>query len=272
MLRNLNLSASSSLFFIALILVCGRCFAQETKSTVKAIGLSITLPDPDNEFGQSFVMGRSAGVEITLLVEDKDKFVISVIDEGNDKTELKISADGKTLENKQDFSRIGFMSNISPDGHRVSLPAMASEVPPPGTKSLHVDGTIAILVGSDSKKETVAFKPVVDEKVKLGGIETKIASVEEQNFGEPMTVVNFESQQSLDTIQTIKFLDAEGKELQSSSGGSSSFGFGGQTTYSRSYQIAGSPKSLSAELTYFGSTKVAKIPVKFDFGLGLTQK
>ena len=179
MLRNSKLSTFIRFFVLALILVSGSCLAQESKTTVKAVGLSITLPDPDNEFGQSFVLGRSAGVEITLMVEDKNLFFISVVDEGNDKTELKISVNGKPLENKQDFSRIGFMSNISPDGHRITLPVNASEIPPAGTNELEVNGTIGVMVGSDSKKEKVTFKPAVDEKVKLGGIETKIASVEE---------------------------------------------------------------------------------------------
>jgi hypothetical protein len=272
MLRNWKLSATTTFFFLASLLVTGSSLAQDSKTTVKAVGLSITLPDPDNEFGQSFVMGRAAGVEVTLMVEDKNLFFLAVVDEGKDKTELKISVDGKPLENKQDFSRIGFMSNISPDGHRVTLPVNASEIPPAGTKELEVSGTIGIMVGSDSKKEKVSFKPVVDEKVKLGGIETKIASVEEQNFGEPTTVITFESQKSLDTIQSIKFLDEAGKEIQSSSGGSSSFGFGGQTTYSRAYQIAGSPKTLSAEIAYFGSNKTIKVPVDCRLDLGISKK
>jgi hypothetical protein len=271
MLRTVILSAST-IFILAAIILSGNSFAQESKTSVKAVGLSITLPDPDNEFGQSFVLGRAAGVEVTLMVEDKNLFFIAVVDEGKDKTDLKISVVGKPLENKQDFSRIGFMANISPDGHRVTLPVNASEIPPAGTKELGVTGTIGIMVGSDSKEETVSFKPVVDEKVKLGGIETKIASVEEQNFGEPMTVVTFESQKSLDTIQTIKFLDESGKEIQSSSGGSSSFGFGGQTTYSRSYQIAGSPKTLSAEIAFFSSNKTIKVPVDCRLDIGISKK
>ncbi|MDP1563250.1 MAG: hypothetical protein Q8M16_17860 [Pirellulaceae bacterium] len=246
--------------------------AQESKAVVKAVGLSVNLPDPDSEYGGSYAMGRPSGIEVMVLAEDAKSFFISVVDEGPEKTTLELSANGKKLKNEQGFSNIGFMSRISDNGRYVVVPVSATQVPTEGATSVKVTGKLILKAGADEKKEKVKFKVSVDEKVKLGPVTTKITTVEESNFGEPATNITFETNQSLDVISSLKFFDEQGKEIEASPAGSSSFGFGDQMTYSRAYQVAGSPKSLNAEVTYFGSTRTVTIPVDLEVNLSLGAK
>ncbi len=257
----------------AAVVSAPRCgIAQESQPVVKIVGLSVNLPDPNSKFGGSYVLGRPEGIEVTVMAEDSSAFFISVIDAGREKTELQVSADGKKLTNERAFGNIGFMSNISEDGRRVVVPVSATQVPPKGTKSLKVVGKLFLKAGADEKKEKVNFKVASGESVKLGPITTKISSVEDSNFGEPTTNITFETNQSLDVISGLKFLDGQGKELESSSAGSSSFGFGNQMTYSRGYQVQGKPRTLTVEVTYFASTRTISLPVDIEVDLGLGGK
>jgi len=246
--------------------------AQEPKPEIKAVGLSVNLEDPDNEYGGSYSLGRPAGVEVMIMAQDPKSFFLSVIDDGEQKTALELSANGKKLKNEQGFSNIGFMSRISDNGRYVVVPVSATEVPAAGVHSLKVSGKLVLKAGSDEKKEKVKFKVAVDEKVKLGPVTTKISSVEEQNFGEPTTNIAFETNQPLDVIASVKFFDEQGKALEASPSGSSSFGFGDEMTYTRNFQIAGSHKSLNAEVAFFGSTRIVTIPVDLEVNLSLSVK
>lgn len=246
--------------------------AQDSKPTMKAVGLSVNLPDPDSEFGGSFSLGRQAGIEVILLAEDKKTFFIAVVDDGKEKTSLELSANGETLKNEQGFGNVGFMSRISEDGHRAVVPVSASQVPPPGTNTVKVSGRLVLKTGTEEKKDKVKFKVAVDEQVKLGPATTKISAVEAYDFGEPTTSITFETNQALDVISAIKFFDEQGKELEATPAGSSSFGFGDEMTYTRGFQVAGNPKSLSAEVTYFAATKLVTVPVDLEVNLSVSTK
>lgn len=248
----------------------GTC--QDATPTIKAVGMNIGLADPDSEYGGSYVLGRSAGIEITFMVEDKNSFFVSVIDEGKEKSDLSLVVDGKKLDNTNSFSRIGFMSSISDNGQRVTVPVSATQLPPKGATSVKVTGKLVLMAGADEKTDKVSFKVAVGETVQLGPISTKISSVDEYDFGETVTNIAFETNQSMDVISSLKFLDENGKELETNSGGSSSFGFGDQMTYMRAFQVAGKPTALTAQVKYFGSTQTLTVPVDLDVDLSLSSK
>lgn len=252
--------------------LAGSTNAQDSKPAIKAVGVSVNLPDPDSEFGGAFSLGRTAGMEVTLLAEDPKTFLIAVIDDGDEKTSLELSANGETLKNEQGFSSIGLMSRISENGHQAIVPVSASQVPPPGTNIVKVSGKLVLKAGTDEQKDSVKFKVAVDEQVKLGPATTKISAVEAYDFGEPTTSITFETNQALDVISSIKFFDEQGKELEATPTGSSSFGFGDEMTYTRGYQVAGKPESLSAEVSYFASTKLVTVPVDLEVNLSLSDK
>jgi hypothetical protein len=242
---------------------------QESLPKVRAVGLSLAVVDPDNEFGNSYVMGRQAGIEVVLMANDPQAFFVAVVDQGKEKTVLDLIADGKKLKDERGFSSIGFMSNISENGQRVTVPVTATQLPPKGTRSLKVSGTLVLRAGSEVKTDKSNFKVAEGESVKLGPVAARISGVEEYDFEGPMTTISFESNQSLEAISGLKFFLRDGKELESTSGGSSSYGFGDEMTYGRAFQIPGRPTELTVEVTYFGSTKTLAIPVDIDVDLSL---
>lgn len=244
----------------------------QTGATVRVVALTVALPDPGSEYGGSYVLGRPAGVDVSIMVEDRNAFFLAVVDEGSEKTEVQLLAGGKPLENENRFSRLSFMSNISDNGQRVIVPISATELPPKGTTGLKAAGKLVLKVGDDEKVDKVAFKVAQGETVQLGPVAAKIASVESYDFGAAVTNVTFESTKPLDAISSIKFLDENGKEIETSPGGSSAFGFGDQMTYSRGFGVAGKPTSLTAEVKFFSKTRNVIVPIDVEVDLSLGGK
>jgi hypothetical protein len=246
--------------------------AQEARPTVRAVSLSAALTDPESEYGGSFVLGRQPGIEVVIMANDPKSFFVAVVDQGREKTELRLMVDGKPLKDERGFSNIGFMSNISENGQRVTVPITATELPPKGTRLLKVAGTLILRAGGDEKTDKVRFQVVEGENVRLGPVSAKISDLSEFDFDGPTTNINFETNQSLEAISAIKFFGEDGQALEASSGGSSSFGFGNQMTYTRGFQIKGKPTTLTAEVTYFGSTRTITVPVDLELDLSLGGK
>ena len=107
------------------------------------------------------------------------------------------------------------------------------------------------------------------KELKFGPLDATVGEIGDA-FGEPFKkTFQMSSKMPFDSIASIEFVDAEGKTVESSNGGSGSFGFGGDITYSRSWQIASDAKSIKARVSYYSKTETLKVPCKLEFGLGL---
>jgi hypothetical protein len=153
-----------------------------------------------------------------------------------------------------------------PDKGVVSM--RTSEIPAKGTKQIQIEGDLVLVVGRELK--TVDVEIVLEEgkELKVGPLDVTVGQIGDA-FGEPFKK-SFElsSKKSFDAIAKVEFVDAKGNAVESSSGGSGSFGFGGDVTYSRSWQIASDAKSIKAKVSYYSKTETLKVPCKLEFGLG----
>lgn len=233
---------------------------------VSVAGISIARPKPNDEYGQSLVMGRSPGVEVHLRIESPTLHIIKV-GESKGKTPKFTVVGGKALSAGERFSDFGFFSQIEEGGKAVTIPFSAAEIPPAGTGKLQVQGEIILTTGADPSTAEQKIVLKAGQKVTLGTIACEIEEVSEDSFGDAGTIVNFKSTQSLEMLQELAFVDEAGKEIESSGAGTSSFGFGGDMTYNTSYRLAGKPENVVAKVKFFKSTK--DIPVKIDRTISL---
>ena len=74
---------------------------------------------------------------------------------------------------------------------------------------------------------------------------------------------------SFDSIAKVEFLDSKGSAIENSEGGSGSFGFGDDVTYSKSWQIASDAKTVKVRISYYAKTESVKLPCSLKFGLRL---
>jgi hypothetical protein len=240
-------------------------FGQE-KVTLQIAGFSVGQKDPSSEFGQGLSMMRQPGLEVDLHFHAPKETVLS-LDTKQTTIELK-QDDGTELPLEEMFDGNFRLSlNEKPEKGLVSM--RTEKIPAKGTKSIQMEGDLVLVVGRELKTGDVEI--VLDEgkELKFGPLNVTVGQIGDA-YGEPFKK-SFElsSKKPFDSIATIEFFDAKGKAVESSSGGSGSFGFGGDITYSRSWQIASDAKSIKAKISYYTKTETLKVPCKLEFGLGL---
>lgn len=249
--------------------VVGLC--QDSNPHVDLVGVAITLPDANNEYGGSAIPGRSAGVEVNLRIVDAKQFFTGLAEKnGQPVSSLKFfTEDGTELPDENSSPDLSFGWDISKDGHRVTIPFGASTVPAAGTTKLHVRGTVVLVAAKDPTTEENSFDVKKGTQLKLGNVPVKLSEIQEDQNGETGMTLTFETDKSLDTIQDVVFLDEGGKTIESSSGGGGSFGFGDKMTYSSSFNLKAKVKKITVRVKYFKSTEEAKVVVDLPVTLSL---
>lgn len=251
---------------MATLLASGSAVATaQEKGTVEVGGLAIAKKDPNSEFGGSFSLGRPAGLEVDLAVSIPKSHILML---DGKKSSLKLTT-AKGVELPLDEYFDGKVnSQIANDHSRAVAQIRATELPPKGTTALKVTGELVFVIGQVPKTEKGVLTVEQGTKIKIAGIDTEITQVSEA-FNEPYKkMFEFSAKSAFNKISKITFTDA-GKEIESSTGGSGSFGFGGDVTYSQSYQVASESNKLNFEVTYFSKSVEVKIPVSLEFDLGL---
>ncbi len=258
---------SNRVAVIAAIFVAGLCgdlMGQSDQATV--VGLTVAMPDKTNQFGQSIVPGMPSGVQVYVRVLQPDHYIIKIADEDKPNVSLKDSS-GKKL--KMDTSNFGFMSNIAEDHHSVTIPFSSSDLPAKDATSISVVAEVELVCGSEPAEETVPAKLEESASVKWGGIDAKITQVGD-GFDEGSVRVELEAHQSFETIQSVTFVTNDGKEIEASRAGSSSFGFGNQVTCTQGFQFKGAADNVkSAKVKYFKKSETIKVPLNLQATLGL---
>ena len=159
-------------------------------------------------------------------------------------------------------------SQIGNDHARAVAQIRATELPPQGTTTLKVTGKLVRIIGQAPKTEKGVLTVEQGAKIKTAGIDAEIMQVSEAFSAPYKKMFELSAKSAFNKNSQATFMDA-GKEVESSSGGSGSFGFGGDVTYSQSHQIASESKTLVFEVIYFLKAVKVKIPVSLEFGLGL---
>ena len=238
----------------------------DEKVKLQIAGYSVGQKDPSSEFGQGLSMMRQPGLEVDLHFHAPKETVLS-LDAKQTSLVLK-QDDGTELPLEEMFDGNFRLSlNEKPEKGLVSL--RTSEIPAKGTKQIQMEGDLVLVVGRDLKTVDVEIALEEGKELKFGPLDATVGEIGD-SFGEPFKkTFQMSSKKPFDAIATIEFVDAKGRTVESSSGGSGSFGFGDDVTYSRSWQIASDAKSIKAKVSYYTKTETMKVPCKLEFGLGL---
>lgn len=233
---------------------------------VSVVGISIAQKDPASEFNQSYVPGSQPGVQVYLRVALPKNTILKV---NGENTTLKV-VDSKDQElTANEGTDLSFFSSISDDQHAVIIPVQCSDLPSSGATHLKVTGEATLDCGADPKTETLDIKIAADAELKLGPVTAKVLQIDD-GFQENSKRIELESKNSFDTIASLTFVDAKGKEMPANPQGGGSFGFGGDMTYSRSYQIEGDPAQVAkVKITYFQKVEPVKVSVDAQVGFDL---
>ena len=238
--------------------------AQE-KPTLQIAGFSVGQKDPSSEFGQGLSMMRRPGLEVDLHFHAPKETVLSL---DSKQTSLVLKQDDGTELPLDEMFDGQFSLSVNEQSDKGVVSMRTSEIPAKGTKQIQLEGDLVLVVGRDLKTVDVEIALEEGKELKFGPLDVTVGQIGDA-FGEPFKKsVELSSKKSFDAIAKVEFVDAKGKTVESSSGGSGTFGFAGDVTYSRSWQIASDAKSIKAKVSYYTKTEALKVPCKLEFGLG----
>lgn len=263
---NSNAWKTCLLFSTMYLAVASASTFGDEKVTLQIAGFSVGQKDPSSDFGQGLSMMRQPGLEVDLHFHAPKETVLSL---DAKQTSLVLKQDDGTELPLEEMFDGNFRLTLNEKPEKGVLSMRTSEIPAKGTKQIQLEGDLFLVVGRDLK--TVDAEIVLEEgkELKFGPLDATVGEIGDA-FGEPFKkTFQMSSKTPFDSIASIEFVDAKGKTVESSNGGSGSFGFGGDITYSRSWQIASDAKSIKARVSYYSKTETLKVPCKLEFGLGL---
>lgn len=255
------------------ILLTGPALAEGPPMSARLVQLSVTRELADKD--KMPMMMSQTGTLMKFLVHQPGVYILGIEESG---CKLNGFADSQKTDlsgSKRRFGSgpawLGSFPQFNEARDAVLFDIVSDRLPAKGAASIEVDAAIALRVGS--KPTTQQVKDVALQKgtkVSLGGVDMTISEAGDQNtWGDVKWNVSFESKSSMDAIQSIRFLDADGKAVGSTAGGSGRWSSGRDTTYSQSHGLHRKLESVTIEVTYFAEVKTVNVPVKFSAGLGL---
>ena len=122
-----------------------------------------------------------------------------------------------------------------------------------------------------SQSETKATKPVAykkGDKVELGeDFAFEISEIGKPKWGKDPLSVTLKWSRKVPELAAVRFFDADGKEIESSNGGSSSMGFSGKYTVSKSYNLKKKSDVLKIEMDLWVDLEKITVPLNVAVGL-----
>jgi hypothetical protein len=247
---------------IAVAAVVGTNSGGWSQDKPEVVGFSVAKKDAGSDYGQSYVPGTDAGLQIYLRVSLPKNTILKV---DGDKTSLKVK-DSANKELATDDNFMSFKASIGDDKHSAVVPIQCTDFPSAGSTSLTVFGEATLSCGADEKTETVSVTIKEGNELKLGPVTAKVTQIGD-GFQPDRKSVELESKVSFDQIESLVFLDATGKEIETSPGASFS---SGNISYSQGFQFAGNPSDIAkAKISYFQKIESVKVPVDVKFGMDL---
>jgi hypothetical protein len=247
----------------------------ETDFRIEVRGLRIAGEGYENEQSMR-PFNWSYGTTVVLLVRAG---VGNIIDFDDDNSEIKMARDdrgtdllkssGKGMNSRPDF---GSFPNISSDRKACLIDLKFPENPVSGAVKLECAGTLVFSCANEKEsfeKKDVALKEKTE--FRSGPLSFVISEVKRPDYQAdkyPLSVT-FQARKRFDTLEGVAFYDEAGREIESSSGGSSESRFMGSVTATRTYNLTKKVEKATIVFTFWKDWKKVPVPFSVTTSLGL---
>jgi hypothetical protein len=251
--------------------------------TARAVGLRVveegytskSESESQGSFAELRAFNWSAGTTVALLVSSAQGGLIAFDEKASQVESFSDDRGTNLLAGKKSgfsFNRGYGGGTVSRDGKACLIELKSENVPASGARTLDIKGKLVLSAAKNRK--TYAAKGVKAKEgseVKAGPIPMKIAKVGEPEWSsrDEKFAVTLEAQQALSNVAGIRFLDAGGKEIESSPGGSMATSMFGKTTVQRSFNFKEKLSAFTVEITYWTDLRRIEVPYRISIGVGL---
>jgi len=245
------------------------------KPTIEPIAITVSKTDPLKESPKDIKADPRAGsTEITFLARlggcniiamDRDSSELTTF--VDDKKQMLFKADAKSDLTRKRW--LGSRPIISDDNHACAFTIEADRLPSKGAKFIIIDAAIAFICGSQPEtiSSTTALK--VGSEFQMGSDKVKITAVKDTQWGQSKMSFSLSSSTDLRAINSISFLDSDGKPIGHSPMGSGKFTVTDQVTYTRSFGLHKKTDKITAKVEYFTKIETITIPLSAKLSVGL---
>lgn len=230
--------------------------------SVEPAGMKIVWKSLKDEFDGFQTYNSSEGTYVTLAVKGGDKGIISF---DTKKSKITLSDGTKDLEGK-----FGMWNKISKDGKTMRVEVSSKNLPSPEATKFSLKGELSMVTASKTEtktSESQEFKK--GDKVELTDkFKFEIESIGKPKWGDDPLEVSFKWKRKVPELAAVRFYDAEGNLIESSSGGSSSMGMLGRYTVTKSYKLKKKVDKLKIEMDLWSDAETVTVPVDLTVGAG----
>ncbi|GJM23695.1 MAG: hypothetical protein DHS20C16_01100 [Phycisphaerae bacterium] len=271
---NRNLSQMCLVAAVSFIMAGQFALADDgaSKTSVSPYGLRVVAKPVggDNDMMRAF--NSFEGTSIAMLVQQPAGGLIS-FDSDASKIESFTDDKGKDLlKSSSDFGMpaLPMSPDISDGGKEVIIEVNGGQTPTKGATSLKVKGKLVFKAATQKKSYTHKNLEIkADATIEAGPIPLTIGSAGKPEWGEEPLEIVLKAKKRLDEVASIKFLDADGKEIESNESGSMTMAFGEDVSVERSYALGKKVDKVTVEISYWTDMKALEIPVDLTVSLGL---
>ncbi|WP_425400920.1 SHD1 domain-containing protein [Aeoliella sp.] len=248
---------------------------------VEVVGLEFgkATPEIPEEQGEMMVRMGFEGTAVHLWLYDAERSFLGIDDQASKVTKLTDDLGTDLLKDTNPgggFSMPGFsmgmqsnpvQADVAEHRHRCDVQISGPNPPAKGAKQIMLDAVLVARFGGKTEQvEAPAVKLAQGAEYQLGPIKFAVERLEKDSFfDEDKLVVVLKTEDSIDVLQKVEFLDADGNVLEHAERGSmSGGGFGTQINYAFSQEL----DTLGMRLHYFKDVDTVEVPVKLSTGVG----
>ncbi|MBS3764238.1 MAG: hypothetical protein KGZ25_13150 [Planctomycetes bacterium] len=244
------------------------------KLEVKTAGIQIAAAPYDVDDWQTRPF-NSRGTAVALLAKYPEAAIIA-LDTDNCKLDQFTDDTGKDLTEKPKTKQRFYLqsafsrSHVSKDRHAVLLQIRGASIPAPKAKTIHIKGSVQIKVAHERKTALQkGLKLEEKSKITAGPVEFTLGKVKSTKQGKIRKLIELKAVQEIDHIESIRFLDGEGKEIKSRGRGSSTMRFGNNVNVSKTIGLEKDVDTATVEIKYWDGLETKSIPIDLKAGIGL---
>ncbi|MFW6157997.1 MAG: hypothetical protein ACOC8E_01405 [Planctomycetota bacterium] len=252
------------------LLVSGVVFGAEPKVEVRGVrvvgdgygGKRGTELRPFNWSKGTAVVLFVTGAEGGLLEFDDDASELKTFEDDRGTDLLKAAKDAR-FGRKPGF---GHFSKVSKDGKVSMVDVSSTGLPADGATKLKLAGKLAFR--SATTRETYEQKGVAlkkDTKINFETLPMTVQKVGKPKWGNDALAVTLETNADPAPIADVKFIGADGKEIESRIRSRTHFG----NTYRHTYNLKKKADTVTVQIEYWTDMKTVDVPFSVEATLGL---
>ncbi|MAE67691.1 MAG: hypothetical protein CMJ18_25840 [Phycisphaeraceae bacterium] len=211
------------------------------------------------------------GTTLSALVVHSSGGLIELDDDASKITSFVDSRGTNLLEGEDRFGRagLGMFPSFSEDGKAALIEINGPATPARGATSISAEGALTFRVAT--RKKTFSQSNVAlaaGTQIKAGPFTFKLTETGKPDWGEEPLQITLEAKQDLGALAEVRFKDADGKLIESKSGGSMRSSSFGNVTVQSAYRLARKVESVTFEIDVWADMRTVKVPFAAKTSVG----